>query len=694
MSSAAGSLFARVYAGHTGVDPYTTAVSDTYQDLFGEGIFTGKGLYDVDAFTAALEGRVPENALLSHDLFEGLYARTALVSRRRGRGRLSRRACSPTRAGSTAGCAATGRSCSGCCRCVPTPHGPRAQPAAAHQPLEDPRQPAAQPRGAGAAGAAGSRPGPWLPGSPLGWTLAALGGPRRSRSARRCCTLLARAAAAAAARRVPARRVARTLRDRAAQVAARSSRCSPTTPGDAARHRAHAGAAGRHAAAAARMGDAPRPPRAPAGLHGGAACALFLRRDVRPSPASRGLRRCSIARRAARARCRSALPVPAAVAASRRSIACWLSRPVAPRAARTLDAEDARSCGASRGRRGATSRRSSAAEDHWLPPDNFQEVPDAARRAPHVADQHRHGPARRRSPRTTSASSTPPTLVGPRRAHARDARGPRASRGPPAQLVRHATLAPLLPALRLDRRQRQPGRRADGARRGAARRCAGRDREPGARRGDRGHRAAARAKPGDARARRERAATCATLARRVARSWSALARARRASRRVRPRDGEVARALLEQPRATLARPSTRPADAAAAAVADWARRAAAGARAAPREPRRDAGRSSARRRRSPRRADALADGDELPLPLRPRAPDLLDRLPARRRRGPGRLDPSYYDLLASEARLASFIAIAKGDVPQEHWFQLGRALVERRRHRRRWCRGAARCSST
>ena len=78
--SAAGSLFARLYAGHTGVDPYTTAVSDTYQDLFNEGIFTGKGLYDVDAFTAALEGSVPENAVLSHDLFEGLHSRVALVS--------------------------------------------------------------------------------------------------------------------------------------------------------------------------------------------------------------------------------------------------------------------------------------------------------------------------------------------------------------------------------------------------------------------------------------------------------------------------------------------------------------------------------------------------------------------------------------------------------------------------------------
>ncbi len=79
-ASAAGSRFARIFAGHTGVDPYTTAVSDTYQDLFGEGSFTGKGLYDVDAFMAALDGRVPDNALLSHDLFEGIHARVGLVT--------------------------------------------------------------------------------------------------------------------------------------------------------------------------------------------------------------------------------------------------------------------------------------------------------------------------------------------------------------------------------------------------------------------------------------------------------------------------------------------------------------------------------------------------------------------------------------------------------------------------------------
>ncbi len=80
LSSAMGSLFSRFHSGNTGMDPYTTAVSDCSQDLFGEGSFTGKGLYDVDAFRAALEGRVPDNALLSHDLFEGLYARVGFVS--------------------------------------------------------------------------------------------------------------------------------------------------------------------------------------------------------------------------------------------------------------------------------------------------------------------------------------------------------------------------------------------------------------------------------------------------------------------------------------------------------------------------------------------------------------------------------------------------------------------------------------
>jgi len=80
LESGSRSLFARVFSGNTGIDPYTTAASDAYQDLFGEGIYTGKGLYDVDAFERALDGRVPDGTLLSHDLFESLFVRAALVS--------------------------------------------------------------------------------------------------------------------------------------------------------------------------------------------------------------------------------------------------------------------------------------------------------------------------------------------------------------------------------------------------------------------------------------------------------------------------------------------------------------------------------------------------------------------------------------------------------------------------------------
>ena len=80
LPSAHRSRFAAVHSGHPGVDPYTTAVSDVYQDLFGEGSFTGKGIYDVAAFRLATRGRFPENTLLSHDLIEGNYARAGLVT--------------------------------------------------------------------------------------------------------------------------------------------------------------------------------------------------------------------------------------------------------------------------------------------------------------------------------------------------------------------------------------------------------------------------------------------------------------------------------------------------------------------------------------------------------------------------------------------------------------------------------------
>ena len=77
---AEGSAFQRINASHGGIDAYAAAISDVYQDVFGEGSFTGKGIYEVDAFAASMAGRVPDNTLLSHDLFEGNFARAGLVS--------------------------------------------------------------------------------------------------------------------------------------------------------------------------------------------------------------------------------------------------------------------------------------------------------------------------------------------------------------------------------------------------------------------------------------------------------------------------------------------------------------------------------------------------------------------------------------------------------------------------------------
>ena len=74
------SRYARLWGSDPGIDPYTQAVSDVYQDLFHEGSFIGKGIYEVDAFEQALKGRFPENRILSHDLLEGCYARAGLLS--------------------------------------------------------------------------------------------------------------------------------------------------------------------------------------------------------------------------------------------------------------------------------------------------------------------------------------------------------------------------------------------------------------------------------------------------------------------------------------------------------------------------------------------------------------------------------------------------------------------------------------
>ena len=80
LTAANRSRFARLSCGEAGIDPYTREVSDVYQDLFAEGTYVGKGIYDVDAFRQATVGRFPENLILSHDLVESNYARSALVS--------------------------------------------------------------------------------------------------------------------------------------------------------------------------------------------------------------------------------------------------------------------------------------------------------------------------------------------------------------------------------------------------------------------------------------------------------------------------------------------------------------------------------------------------------------------------------------------------------------------------------------
>ena len=80
LPSASRSRYALLWCSEPGIDPYTRAVSDVYQDLFGEGSFTGKGIYDVEAFELSLKGRFPENRILSHDLLEGCYARAGLLS--------------------------------------------------------------------------------------------------------------------------------------------------------------------------------------------------------------------------------------------------------------------------------------------------------------------------------------------------------------------------------------------------------------------------------------------------------------------------------------------------------------------------------------------------------------------------------------------------------------------------------------
>ncbi|SEW26826.1 GH36-type glycosyl hydrolase domain-containing protein [[Clostridium] fimetarium] len=79
VESSNSSIFSRIFTGQEGIDPYANAISDVYQDLFGEGIYTGKGIYDLHVFQEVMTNIVPDNSVLSHDLLEGSYMKTGLV---------------------------------------------------------------------------------------------------------------------------------------------------------------------------------------------------------------------------------------------------------------------------------------------------------------------------------------------------------------------------------------------------------------------------------------------------------------------------------------------------------------------------------------------------------------------------------------------------------------------------------------
>ena len=423
------SLFQRISSGPAGIDPYAAAVSDVYQDLFGEGSYTGKGIYDVDAFETALAGRVPEGALLSHDLFEGLLrARGAGDGRRAVRGvpgavrggglapaplgprRLAAPALADPRRGGHGGDAgpASARSAAG--RCSTTCAGPCPRPAAyltllvawmlpggGARGLDQARAPVAGPARAGAR-------------SPPTWCRSARASPSASTSARSC-----------GASRWPAR------------MSRSPSRCSPIRPGSWAtpscapsfrllvtrrRLLEWVSAAQVKASSSLDLGQVYARMWGAVALGGDRRRGGGLRRAATPGPS----------------------PFP--------FVALWLlspgggavGEPAAPRRAppTSLAPRGQSSCSApSRGGAGASSRPSSVAEDHALPPDNFQEDPAPGGGPPHVADQHGALPplggvrARPRLDRHARPRR-------PAERHAGDHGAARALPRPLLQLVRHA----------------------------------------------------------------------------------------------------------------------------------------------------------------------------------------------------------------------------------------------------------------
>ena len=358
-----GSLFQRLFAGPAGIDPYAAAVSDVYQDLFGEGSYTGKGIYDVDAFAAALAGRVPENALLSHDLFEGIFARTGLVTDLElfeefpSHYESAASAAAPLGAGRLAAAALDPRT------------GPGRRPSGgdpAHRPMEDAGQPA--PDAVGPRGMADARreldASPWRA-SPVDETRA-----RRHRDARPDPRLHGDRAGASGDLQAqsPSRARPECRRRRHSDRTGHHLPC-PSSLADERRRRADARPSVRHATAAARVdtGGAGRIDAVPrSGRFLSKTCAA---RYCWP----RWRRRWSSFIRPANwiiaapfvllwgaLPARGSMDQPPARAPDRRRC-CRRTRPG--------------SCARRHDARGGSSRHSSVHADHFLPPDNFQEDP-------------------------------------------------------------------------------------------------------------------------------------------------------------------------------------------------------------------------------------------------------------------------------------------------------------------------------
>ena len=141
------SWYARLHGGDPGIDPYTRAVSDVYQDVFREGSFIGKGIYDVDAFEQRPERSLSREPDPEPRPARGLLRAIRVAERRAVVRGVSVDLCARTSAAGTAGFAATGSWRDGCCRCVPGPGKRRLTKSAVDAfAVEALRQPAAQPR--------------------------------------------------------------------------------------------------------------------------------------------------------------------------------------------------------------------------------------------------------------------------------------------------------------------------------------------------------------------------------------------------------------------------------------------------------------------------------------------------------------------------------------------------------------------